>query len=322
MLRSPTTNAHEPLEFDCFICSRSTLAYSKYSLQTHVIRECSGCGLMFVYPQPTDEMLRAIHKSEDYFQNTDFYAGNDETTFGYSNYFAEQRNRRGLFGRIAHRCLDLVRRGPTGVRESPGLLEVGCGPGYFMEQAASVGFRVRGVDINQAIVEHLRGRYAFPVEHLDYTERPKSDPRTYQCVAMLDVLEHVLQPTVFIENAYRSLTPGGVLVVTTVDSGSPVSRVFGRRLEDFRRVREHVYFFNRRNIQTLLEQSGFDTISIDSVGYTLRLDDVLTRVGMMLPVLNRVSSLFGRSLKPLGYVPMHVNPGTKMLLFARRRAAE
>ena len=107
---------------------------------------------------------------------------------------------------------------------TPRCKDVGCGLGFLLEAAAARGFDVAGIDCNAAAVDWVKSSYGYPAflgDVMDY----EGDPR--DVVTMLDVIEHLPQPLEALERAASLTTPGGLLVVSTMDSDSLVSRVLG-----------------------------------------------------------------------------------------------
>jgi len=139
-----------------------------------------------------------------------------------------------------------------------------------------------------------------------------------EAAVLFDVIEHLRDPFTALDRLRDALVPNGVLVISTVDAESLASRIIGKRLEDFRRTREHLFFFGRRTIRNVLEQHGFDVLSIRSIGHTFDLAFLLDR----LTLYNK--TIFGALRRlvvklRLGTSQIYINPGTKMIVFARRR---
>ena len=176
---------------------------------------------------------------------------------------------------------------------TPHCKDVGCGLGFLLEAAAARGFDVAGIDCNAAAVDWVKSSYGYPAflgDVMDY----EGDPR--DVVTMLDVIEHLPQPLEALERAASLTTPGGLLVVSTMDSDSLVSRVLGRRLEDFRRTREHLYCFTRRTLRDVIERAGFDIVRIDSYGLTIELGALAKRASLAFPRIGAAMAYGWRGL--------------------------
>ncbi len=103
------------------------------------------------------------------------------------------------------------------------ILEVGCGGGLICEEMARRGATMTGVDPSeqalQAAREHAaRGDLA---DHITYThgyaESLPCETGQFQAVVCLDVLEHVKDLRLTIQEIARVLAPGGVFVFDTIN---------------------------------------------------------------------------------------------------------
>lgn len=93
------------------------------------------------------------------------------------------------------------------------LLDFGCGSGYFMGQLAEMGYWSFGLDNSAEAIQFGReqgiknlavagsNRINFPSDYFD-------------CVLLLDVLEHLENESPIIEEVERVLSPGGIVVIT------------------------------------------------------------------------------------------------------------
>jgi SAM-dependent methyltransferase len=99
------------------------------------------------------------------------------------------------------------------------LLDVACGDGIFLGRLAAEGWSVEGVDINEAMTR-LAGERGLKVEKGDAVAfLEAAEPDTFGAVTALQFVEH-LPPEVlfrFLLGAWRSLKPGGLLLVETIN---------------------------------------------------------------------------------------------------------
>ena len=256
--------------------------------------------------------MQAVY-GEDYFHNPAFLTGSSDGLFGYSDYVAERFNKQPQFAAVARQIAGLIETGARRAR----LLEVGCGFGYFLDVAFEADFDVSGLEFNPFAVDRLRRKYAFPILS-GAVETIELEPGAYDAVVMFDVIEHLRDPFGALARVHRALAPGGVLVLSTVDAESIVSRLIGKRLEDFRRTREHLVFFGRDTMHRVLREKGFEVVSVRSIGHTFEIAFLLARLELyqrqLFGALRRLVTRIG-----LGTKQVYLNPGTKMIVFARRR---
>jgi len=294
----------------CPYC-RSEASRVRYDFGTQRILGCPRCGLLYIDPWPSEADIEAVY-GDSYFQNANLLAGSSDGLFGYADYVAERFNKQPQYAAIAREVAALLDRPDRRAR----LLEVGCGFGYFLDVAFEQDFDVAGLEFNPFAVDRLRRKDAFPILS-GALENTELEPGGYDAVVMFDVIEHLRDPFGALTRVHRSLAPGGILVVSTVDAESAMSRLIGKRLEDFRRTREHLVFFSRQTISRILEDYGFDVLAVRSIGHTFELAFLLARLELyqrhLFGCLRRLVSRIG-----LGSTQVYLNPGTKMIVFARR----
>jgi len=305
-------------DFDCPICSFSGAARPKYDFGEQTIYTCPVCEFMFLSPQPTAGELRTLYSSETYFQNLEFFNSGNDSFYGYPDYFAERFNRQKHFEKIARRCHTLLKNTCPAHQNRFSLLEIGCGPGFFLDVAQNAGFDVEGIEFNKKVVSKYAGKYNFPIRIADYENENDIDSGMYDCIVLLDVIEHFTDPFKVMRKISRSLRSNGLLVLSTMDSSSFISRLMGKRLEDFRRIREHLFFFNRKNIRTLLGNNNFQVLSIGSVGHSFDLGHLVARLELSFPVVKTLTRTAPFLLRFLKGTSVHVNPLTKMIVYARK----
>ncbi len=299
-------------EFRCILCSE-TAHVLKYDFAVAGIFRCRRCGMMALHPQPTADDLGAVY-GEGYFFNEQFFGGKgpaESTLYGYFDYFAERANKQ-------HQLYELARELYASCRErgiaAPRLLEIGCGLGYFLDSSFDVGFDVTGVEFNRQAAEHVRRKYRFPVLDGGLPGIDLGDQR-FDVICGFDVVEHLSDPVASLEKLRQHARPGSLLILSTMDSGSLTSRLLGKRLEDFRRIREHLYFFDRSTISALFQRGGFAVKQIRSVGHTFELGHLLDRLDLIVPFAFRVVKAMVRP-RWLLRANIYLNPRTKMLVIA------
>jgi len=295
----------------CDFCGGRSV-FARYDFGAHRILRCSVCTFMWLDPQPSEAELHEVY-GEDYYRNERFFEANGQTIYGYFDYASERFVKQQDHQRVVDRIIGFFDPPEINGRR---FLDVGCGLGYLLDVAHDRGFRVEGIDYNPRAVDWIGRKYTFPAVAGDFMAY-ESGP--FDTITMLDVIEHLPRPLEALEKAAALTRPGGIFALSTMDSDSLVSRLLGSRLEDFRRTREHLYFFNRHTMRRGLERAGFEVLRIDSYGLTIPMDLLARRARLALP---RAGAVMERMVRwsGLSNQQIHFDPRTKMIVYARKPA--
>ncbi|MGB3580713.1 MAG: bifunctional 2-polyprenyl-6-hydroxyphenol methylase/3-demethylubiquinol 3-O-methyltransferase UbiG, partial [Roseiarcus sp.] len=101
------------------------------------------------------------------------------------------------------------------------LLDVGCGAGLFAEPLARLGANVIGVDPAPAAIEAARRHAEETGARLAYraatVEELAAEPRRFDVVSAMEVIEHAADPKAFVASAASLVKPGGLLLASTLN---------------------------------------------------------------------------------------------------------
>lgn len=158
------------------------------------------------------------------------------------------------------------------------LFDLGAGWGHFMLAAKEMGYQVYGIEISEQPYLYSKNDLQLPVDHIDFFEM--KEDRKFDVVTLWDVLEHIDEADKFVEKISRVTKKNGVLVlqVPQIDS------YFAKKHRDNWKMMglDHVNYFGRDTITTLLEKHGFKIEKIKS-SFELKLFIMYT----ILPLLKR-----------------------------------
>jgi SAM-dependent methyltransferase len=261
-------------------------------LRGYRFQRCRGCGLVYMSPRPRPQWLRALY-TEDYFASRD-------PSCGYPSYRADRDSLREK----AERLLRAVERhGPRGR-----LLDVGCALGFTLEVARERGW--------EAAADAAR-RLGPEVPISPDLEEARFPDARFDAVTLWDVIEHLPDPRRSLLEVARILRPGGVCSVVTPDLGSLAAKVLGGRWEEMQKMPEHIYFFDRRSLATLLRAAGFEPLEWGTVGKRMSVEETATRLRPSAPRLWGAVRGLARALRQQDRVA-YFDPRWKMAVTARR----
>jgi 2-polyprenyl-3-methyl-5-hydroxy-6-metoxy-1,4-benzoquinol methylase len=255
--------------------------------------KCRACDMVYVNPVLREERLHS------------FYMDEDSWTKVLMNEAQQELDRKKFaYG------LDVIEEH---VPERGRLLDVGCGPGVFLEVARERGWRVAGVEFNRWCLERLRG---LEIEASDVPlEQAEEEPGSHECVTMFSVLEHIIEPGPMLAAAHRILVAGGVLLIEVPNIDGLASRLLHERSATFGGD-SHVNFFNVRTLTRMLGGVGFEVLEAETL---------LTQLGTIDNYLSYEDPYFGQSERVLDFLtPEYIHGrmlGSRLLVLARARGA-
>ena len=219
--------------------AQAYFAQSTYSISNGRGRElldvwsCKACGHGFTPVTKVDEahILRWYASSPK-----------DET------YMHEKAGRRKTARTILHRLAHIV--------DAPGkALDIGAGPGFFVEEAVQAGWDAEGLEAAEwAVTEYARRTGAARIRHGTTDALATYPPSTYDLVTAFDVIEHLADPFTFVTRCAKLLAPGGILVLTTPRFDSLAAKLLGSRWHCM--IPAHLHYFSRCSLQAALHGAG------------------------------------------------------------------
>jgi len=151
----------------------------------------------------------------------------------------------------------LVRRlGDPG--HTPRLLDVGCGPGYFVQAASDVDLEASGVEVSEYAVRFAREELGQDVRRGE-ARAADLGSGPYELVTMWDVIEHLPDPAGALRDVAAVTAPGGLVALSTGDVSSMVARVSGARWHLYT-FPEHLWFFTPASLRRLMERAGLEVV--------------------------------------------------------------
>jgi len=152
------------------------------------------------------------------------------------------------------------------------ILDLGCSSGLLAERLTGMGHHVVGVDLYE-FPEAAERMSAFYKADLSQGVPPEVGTG-FDLVLMADVLEHLSEPEVLLEQCMDLLTPEGsvILCVPNIAHWYPRTRAaLGMFDYDQRGILDatHLRFFTRRTIRKLVERSRYTVRRMEPVGVPL-----------------------------------------------------
>lgn len=122
------------------------------------------------------------------------------------------------------------------------IADIGCGDGYFSAMLAGnyTGSKVMGFDTDSTAIE-LANKQTGGISNISFAEGDAFEHlEEADLIVAADVIEHLYEPYVFMENCFKILSPGGHLFLSTPvrikeipDDGYHIHEYFYEELEKF-----------------------------------------------------------------------------------------
>lgn len=134
------------------------------------------------------------------------------------------------------------------------LLDIGSGPGLFLEAARRRGWQVSGTEPSGWARVWAQTHLGISVLEGGYEALAALPAESVDVVCLFDVIEHVLDPHALIAASARVLKKGGWLVLTTPAFDSFLARVMGRRWYCI--FPAHIHYFTGSSLNRVLRDHG------------------------------------------------------------------
>lgn len=143
------------------------------------------------------------------------------------------------------------------------VLDVGCFVGHYSNAFAAAGNRVVGIDVDAEVVNHARSLHPhLKFEQVDAMKiAVHFGHQAFDVVVAGEVIEHVLNPQLFVENVLNVLMPGGEFILTTQNSNAIQFRLrmlVGR----FRWDPTHFRLYSREGVVREVRRGGFEVVRV------------------------------------------------------------
>lgn len=204
------------------------------------MRRCADCGLVFLWPRPSEEELQRYYTIGEVYHEED---SDPPVAERYLPELDEARTR--------------VRRLLSFLKPNTCLLEVGCGSGAFLDAVRPYVADLLGVEPNALSRDEVEGRTGLTV--MERMADVLLEGKTFDLVVLFHVLEHVLDPVHFLQSLSQLLRPDGRLVVEVPNVDDVLVAVY--QIPAYLRFyyqKAHLFYFSSNTLTMALNQAGFD----------------------------------------------------------------
>ncbi len=250
---------------------------NKYSIFNNIVR-CKCCGLTYMNPRDAD--VRRFYR--EVIDNA---------------YIESCEQRIDLFK--SH--LRLLRKYTNG---KGNLLDLGCYAGIFAGEAKREGYNVVGIEPSKWAVEFARKNIGVSGILEGSWDEVSLEQNSFDVITMLDVIEHIEDPSSCLKQIYNWLRKDGIVAITTHDIGSLFARLLREKYPWL--MRFHLYHFEPKTLSTMLYKNNLEPITVKYYTKTFSLNYFLSHVGIKIP------------WKSFKKIKISLNTGDMFLIIARK----
>lgn len=158
------------------------------------------------------------------------------------------------------------------------ILDAGCGGGYLLNVLYEKEYsNLRGFDISQSGINVVRELYPhlknLVAVHSGYNKNlPENFPqKNYDLVLSVEVIEHLYNPTVYLDNIHSWLKQDGYLIISTPYHGYLKNlsiSLMNKNDNHYDPLWDggHVKFFSKNTLNQILKSSGFELVDFIGSG--------------------------------------------------------
>lgn len=225
---------------ECCFC-KSNLFQQLYIKDNFIIIRCLACDFIYVGNPPPESQMSKYYQKE-YYQGSIF-----------KDYLGEKEIKIKYFIELMQRIRNFI---PSGK-----LLDIGCAAGFLLESAKKY-FDVYGLELSNFSANYARNELGHKVfaGNLPQANYPAD---FFDCITMIDVIEHVYNPAEYLKEIWRILRKEGVLIISTGDASSINSRI--KRINwELLSPPWHLSYFTRRCLIKQLIRTGFTIVKFET----------------------------------------------------------
>jgi len=223
---------------NCILCGSGSFEKMKNYEKHHLVK-CRSCKFIFCELIPTELEL------EKHYEN-----------YGRNDYLSPLTIKR------YHEILDSFEP----YRKTNKMIDVGCGIGYFLEEAKKRGWEVYGTEFTDEAIEICSKK---EIKMNKGALNPNNyDSQEFDVITSFEVIEHINNPQEELANFYKILRKGGLVYCTTPNFNS----LLRYRLKEKYNVLcypEHLSYYTPKTLKHIFEKEGFRTKSIKATGISL-----------------------------------------------------
>ncbi|MCB1178865.1 MAG: class I SAM-dependent methyltransferase [Leptospiraceae bacterium] len=226
-----------PLNKDCNWQFLYKSEFNSYDLPIH---KCNTCKLQAIHPREKINFKEMY--SEKYYTGKSEYSYKDERrTEKYDSYVWDARIKN---------IKKFIKNG--------NFLDVGCSFGGLLSRAKQAGFNPYGVEVSEFSSEFTRKK-GIPVFTGNFIDC-EYEENFFDVITMIEVIEHLENPSKVFDKLYSLVKPGGLVVIQTANFDGLQAKEEGKNYHYY--LPGHLYYYSDSNLTNFLKERGFSKFNV------------------------------------------------------------
>ncbi len=207
------------------------------------ISQCAECGFKFTNPVPRETDLPKYYESDEYISHSN-------ASTGLINRIYQSVRKHSIKKKVKIATTKLA-RGEA--------LDIGCGTGDFLNEMLNGGWNVKGIEPNDTARNSAINNYGLDI--YDESQLFEFRENSFDVITMWHVLEHVYNLERHLTQIKMILRKEGRLVIALPNADSLDAAIYKNFWAAYD-VPRHLYHFNQSSLRRLMENFGFEIVTI------------------------------------------------------------
>jgi SAM-dependent methyltransferase len=157
------------------------------------------------------------------------------------------------------------------------ILDIGAGSGILLEVAGKSGYRAVGIEPSSSLVETARER-GLEVNLGTFPCSKVTDK--FDLITLVDVIEHLNNPSTLIELIGQNLSKSGSILISTPDVSSKFAKLMKWNWWHFRVA--HIGYFDFQTLDLLMKNSGYRRVAQSRPIWYFNADYIFERIALIV----------------------------------------
>lgn len=218
--------------------------------------QCACCNSLALKRQPGSDVTHVTDEEGELY-GKDYYLLHLPEKYGYPDLATRARTD------LPERCLYWTRALLKYKLPPAKVLELGSAHGGFVAMLRWAGFDATGLELSPWIIDFAKQTFNVPMLKGPVEEQP-IEPASLDVIALMDVIEHLVDPVATIRHCLRLLKPGGVILMQTpcVPEDKSYEDLLAEDDPFLHQLKEeeHLYLFSKASIMDFFKRLGVEHV--------------------------------------------------------------